>query len=289
MTSKTEAALQYAAWGWRVLPVVPGGKAPATAHGVRDATTDAGQIARWWAENPDYNIGIAAGEASGIIVYDIDPRNGGEESWQRWREQHGREPDGAMQLTAGGGQHYLALWQAGIRSTKLADGIDLLSDGRYFLVAPSSIDGRRYEWEGSSDPTDGVAPFPLPDAWIEPTRCTRRQARASADGGLIRGSRNDGLTALGGAMRRHGMTEAEILAALAVANETRCELPLPASELVQIARSVSRYEPASDVAANASIGHDAAGALLAATRAETSDYYLTRATALIAQPAPDSP
>lgn len=286
MTNKADAALLYASWGWRVLPVVPNGKAPATAHGVRDATTDVTQITRWWNDNPEYNVGIAAGEASGIIVYDIDPRNGGEESWQRWREEHGPEPGGAMQLTAGGGQHYLALWQHGIRSAKLADGIDLLSDGRYFLVSPSTIDGRRYEWEGSSDPTEGVSPFPLPDAWIEPTRCTRRRADAATDGGLIRGSRNDGLTALGGAMRRHGMTEAEILAALAVANETRCELPLPASEIAQIARSVARYEPAADVAANASIGNDAAGALLEAVKAESSDYYLTRATSLIAQPAP---
>lgn len=286
MTNKADAALLYASWGWRVLPVVPNGKAPATAHGVRDATTDVTQITRWWNDNPEYNVGIAAGEASGIIVYDIDPRNGGEESWRQWREEHGPEPGGAMQLTAGGGYHYLAVWQPGIRSAKLADGIDLLSDGRYFIASPSTVEGRRYEWEGSSDPTEGVSPFPLPEAWVEPTQCTRRRAEAATNGALIRGSRNDGLTALGGAMRRHGMTEAEIMAALAVANETRCEIPLPASEIAQIARSVSRYEQASDVAVNAAIGNDTASALLEAVKAENSDYYLTRATSLIAQPAP---
>jgi len=286
MTRRIEAALRYASWGWRVLPVVAGGKAPATAHGVRDATTDATQIVRWWTDMPDANIGVAAGEASGIIVYDIDPRNGGDDAWHEWQQHYGRVPDGAVQLTAGGGQHYLALWQAGIRSAKLGHGIDLLSDGRYFLVSPSTIDGRRYEWEGSSDPADGVSPFPIPDTWQEPTRLTRRLVNVAADGGLIRGSRNDGLTALGGAMRRHGMTEAEILAALSVANETRCEIPLPASEVSQIARSVARYQPDSDMAANAGAGNALADAILAAVKAESSDYYLSRATALIAQPSP---
>ena len=61
-----------------------------------------------------------------------------------------------------------------------------------------------------------------------------------------------------------GMTEAEILAALAVANETRCEIPLPSSELSQIVRSVCRYEPESDIAADTSMGSEAAEALLSA-------------------------
>ena len=73
MTTKAEAALIYASWGWHVLPVVPNGKVPATLHGVKDATTDPEQIARWWAQNPDFNIGIAAGERSVSL-----PKPGGE-------------------------------------------------------------------------------------------------------------------------------------------------------------------------------------------------------------------
>jgi len=56
MTTKAEAALTYASWGWHVIPVVPNGKVPATQHGVKDATTDPEQITRWWAQNPDFNI-----------------------------------------------------------------------------------------------------------------------------------------------------------------------------------------------------------------------------------------
>ena len=37
--TRLKAALAYASWGWPVLPIVPNGKLPATAHGVHDATT----------------------------------------------------------------------------------------------------------------------------------------------------------------------------------------------------------------------------------------------------------
>jgi hypothetical protein len=289
MTSKAEAALTYASWGWHVLPVVPNGKVPATQHGVKDATTDPEQIARWWAQNPDFNIGIAAGERSGIVVFDVDPRNGGDASWAMWLQTNGKTPDGAMQMTAGGGEHHIGVYHPEIRSCKLSEGVDLLADGRYFVAFPSSIEGRSYQWEASSDPFDGIAPFSIPDTWMQSYRAMRKPDNrqvASTGGGLIQGSRNNGLTALGGAMRRYGMTEAEIMAALSIANETRCEIPLPSSELSQIVKSVCRYEPESDVAASTSIGSDAAEAILAATRAEVQEYYFTRATSYLGQPAP---
>lgn len=289
MLTKAEAALAYASWGWSVIPVVPNGKVPATQHGVKDATTNPEQIARWWAQNPNFNIGIAAGALSGIVVFDIDPRNGGDSSWDAWTQKNGAVPgDGAMQMTAGGGFHHIAMYDSEIRSCKLTDGVDLLSDGRYFVAFPSTIEGRQYEWEASSDPFDGVAPFNIPSSWMNAYRAMRKpeSKQQSQAGGLIQGGRNNGLTALGGAMRHYGMTEAEIFAALSIANETRCEIPLPSSELSQIVRSVCRYEPDTDIAASVSLGTEAAEALLEATVAETQEYYFTRATSYLDQPAP---
>jgi hypothetical protein len=54
-----QAALGYARHGWHVMPVEPGGKKPQTRHGQMDATTDTAQIAQWWRQWPDANIGIA--------------------------------------------------------------------------------------------------------------------------------------------------------------------------------------------------------------------------------------
>lgn len=287
MTTKAEAALTYASWGWHVIPVVPNGKVPVTQHGVKDATTDPAQIARWWAQNPDFNIGIAAGERSGIVVFDIDPRNGGDDSWAAWTYNNGRVPDGAMQMTAGGGFHHIAYYAPEIRSCKLTEGVDLLADGRYFVAFPSTIEGRGYEWEASSDPFEGVAPFEIPQTWRQAYIALRKpveRQQTTTGGGLIQGSRNNGLTALGGAMRRYGMTEAEIYAALSIANETRCEIPLPSSELNQIVKSVARYEPDSDIAAAVAAGSDAADAILSAAQAETQEYFFTRASSYLSQP-----
>jgi hypothetical protein len=290
--TKHEAALAYASWGWHVIPVVPNGKVPATQHGVKDATTDAEQITRWWTLNPNYNIGIAAGERSGIIVFDIDPRNGGDDSWNDWTRDNGQVPDGAMQMTAGGGFHHIAEYTPEIRSCKLLEGVDLLADGRYFVACPSEIEGRRYEWEASSDPFEGVAPFCTPEAWMHAYHALRKPAAAphkqpGEHGMLLPGSRNSGLAAMGGAMRRHGFAQSEIMAALSIANETRCDRPLPASELLQIVRSVSRYEPETDVGVSASMGAAAADAIIAVKIANvTSDYFLTRATSYLGQPSP---
>src|SRR4051794_7912570 len=81
------AALDYAARGWPVLPLWEPrgvgvcacgagcqrvGKHPRTAHGVGDATTDPEQIRAWWQEWPTTNIGIATGRASGLLVVDVD-------------------------------------------------------------------------------------------------------------------------------------------------------------------------------------------------------------------------
>ncbi len=285
MLTKSEAALTYASWGWHVIPVVPNGKIPATQHGVKDATTDPNQIAIWWAQNPNFNIGIAAGAKSGIVIFDVDPRNGGDESWAKWVEANGEVPDGPMQLTAGGGQHHIATYDPEIRSCKLVDGVDLLADGRYFVAYPSTIESRSYHWEASSDPFDGIAPFNIPTTWSASIKKPIPRTTIS-DSGLIQGSRNNGLTALGGAMRRYGMTEAEIMAALSIANETRCEIPLPSSELSQIVRSVCRYDPESDLAADIGLGSDAAEAILDAAKAATQEYYFTRASSYLGQPAP---
>ena len=223
--TRLEAALSYARMGWRVLPVVPNGKLPATAHGVKDATTDEEVITRWFATRDDLNIGIATGAESGIVVFDIDPRNGGTTSWEAFVEELGAVPDGAMQLTAGGGVHHVAVFAEGVRSCKLRNGVDLLADGRYFVAHPSTIDGRPYHWELSSDPLEGVAPFVVPERWL-PAVVAPKRAAPSVGASLITGNRNNGLAALAGAMRRHGMSSDEILAALTVANETRCEIPL---------------------------------------------------------------
>ena len=56
--------------------------------------------------------------------------------------------------------------------------------------------------------------------------------------------RNSTLTSLAGAMRKQGMTEKTIEAALLQENQERCETPLSDSEVSTIANSVAGYDPA---------------------------------------------
>jgi hypothetical protein len=52
----------------------------------REAATDAGRIRAWWSRYADANIGLALGP-SRLVAIDVDPRNGGEESYyalRRW-------------------------------------------------------------------------------------------------------------------------------------------------------------------------------------------------------------
>jgi len=270
-TTKLDAALTYASWGWPVFPLVVLRKNPITQNGFYDATTDPEQIRKWWTENPNYNIGIPTGEVSGIVVFDIDPRNGGDDSWVEFQRDMGNVPeDSICQLTAGGGEHYIANWYEGLKSCKPRPGIDFLSTGNYFVASPSFViptkegtidSARTYEWEASGDPLEGAKPFSIPEQWRAALAVKKVISNAS-DSPLICGSRNVGLTAMGGLMRHGGFSSAEIYAALSKANEDRCEIPLPESEIRQIAQSVARYTPDHDVGASAALGDAASESIL---------------------------
>ena len=63
-------------------------------------------------------------------------------------------------------------------------------------------------------------------------------------GTIPKGSRNDTLASLAGAMRRRGISADVVQAALREQNSSRCQPPLPDDEVDRIATSISRYPPA---------------------------------------------
>jgi hypothetical protein len=162
-----DAALRYAAAGWRVFPVhsLRGGvctcgepscdnpgKHPLTQHGLHDATNSEAAILRWWNRWPDANIGIRA-EDIGVVI-DVDPRNGGDASLDRLIAEYGPLPDTVEVLTGGGGTHYYLSAPTKLAKGKLPGypGIDVQAAGSY-IIAPPSLhkSGQRYEFEASSD------------------------------------------------------------------------------------------------------------------------------------------
>jgi hypothetical protein len=218
-------------------------------HGFQDATTNEEIIRQWWERCPTANIGIQTGAESGLVVLDIDPRNGGKDNLLALEKKHGELPLTVESLTGGGGAHIFFLHPGGVFKHKaLAPGVEVKADGGY-VVAPPSIHplGAQYRWEGASHPDD-VALAALPE-WL--FRLTSRESapqngpHSSTLNPIIpEGQRHNTLLSLAGTMRRKGMSTEAIIGALLMDNRIRCTPPLEESEVKKLAQSVARYEPA---------------------------------------------
>jgi hypothetical protein len=121
-----------------------------TCHGFHAATTDVALVRKWWAEEPDANIGAPC-KLNGWAVLDIDPRNGGRESLIRLEDRVGVLPGATMQITGGDGLHLLYLTPGFDLPGEPFAGIDFKHNG-YILLAPSMhSSGHRYLWPGTQN------------------------------------------------------------------------------------------------------------------------------------------
>jgi hypothetical protein len=211
-------------------------------HGLKDATVDLGTIREWWQREPDANVAIATG-ASGLVVVDVDPRHGGDESLARLEQFIGSSLSTALVETGGGGRHFIFKAPADSQVTNRNpipgyEGIDVRADGGY-IIGPGSrhASGRRYRWR------DDIAPGPLPPRLRDLLSSGAKPApRNAAHDGVVReGQRHSTLVRMAGTMRRAGFTAAAIEAALLEQN-TSLDPPLDECEVRGIATSISRYE-----------------------------------------------
>ena len=249
-----EAALRYSELGYPVFPCVPGTKTPLTEHGHLDATTDPERIEDWWTQRPNANVAIAT---AGLAVIDIDAGS----TWLADTPERAMELAVApLSLTANDGRQYVFRQPAGRqwRNTtgRIAPNVDTRADGGYIVVPPSVLTGRKaYRWAEGMAIDDCPEDLPEPPNWLieELDRLTTgavsatngatlaSDASSPASGNVIpSGQRNATLARLAGTMRRVGMSEAELGAALERANADRCTPPLNDREVARIAASVAR-------------------------------------------------
>lgn len=153
-------ALYLARAGFKVFPLAPKSKMPAVpkdrgGNGHQDATDAEDQIRDWWKRYPKAGVGIACLK-SGLLVVDVDPRNGGDEGLKALEALHGSLTKTRSVSTGSGGYHfYYQLPEISdalqFRGKLAFPGIDLKVDG--YVVAPPSIhpNGKPYRWiwEGS--------------------------------------------------------------------------------------------------------------------------------------------
>ena len=161
MTSMLEAALRYAKRGWPVFPLAPRSKQPMRgSSGLLEATTDRERIERWWTRDPDANVALATGPASGVWVLDVDGPEGSR-TLTELEEELGPLPDTLEQQTGGGGRQLFFAWPVGreIRNRQNAGldgwektrktGIDVRGEGGYVVLPPSihPDTGHAYDWQ----------------------------------------------------------------------------------------------------------------------------------------------
>src|SRR5689334_12672409 len=125
-TNNAATALDHAReWAERGFDVFPQSrtKRPLTTRGYRDATTDRDQIEEWAERYPNCNWAVATGQRSGIVVIDIDPRNGG-----NLNGLADKLPKTLTHATGGGGQHLICKYPPDrtVGKLTLAPGVELL-------------------------------------------------------------------------------------------------------------------------------------------------------------------
>ena len=171
-----QAAMHYHSLGYQVIPLcTPStaregclqhgrdcrdpGKRPLVTWRSRSAVAHQ-EVREWWLRWPNANIGALVG--NGLIVADIDPRNGG---WDTVAEFGICLPETVISLTGGGGEHWHFRGSQGIASQTLGPGLEVLAEGKIAVLPPSlHPSGQRYQWKAGSDPVH-LAPAPVPD-WL---------------------------------------------------------------------------------------------------------------------------
>lgn len=223
-------------------------------NGLKDATKDLAVVEGWF-RNRDLNIGIATGAVSGIIVLDIDPRHGGDETLAILERQHEPLPQTWRFLTGGGGEHIVFKHPGGRMPNsagKIGSGIDVRGDGGYIVAPPSRhISGRSYaisvdhnpdEAERAQAPEWLIASSKSRSAGKKPAPKLPKEWRGTVGGRVAEGERNRTIASLAGHLLRNRIDPWVTLDLLQAWNRTRCNPPLADAEVVTTVRSIARRE-----------------------------------------------
>jgi hypothetical protein len=248
-----KAALDYGRLGWSFIPIEPRGKRSLVRWQVyQHRHPEATEINDWFRHWPDANIAVVTGVVSGVVVLDIDPRHGGDSSFQALERQHAPVSETVEARTGGGGRHLYFAHPGEILHNRvaLAPGVDLRGDGGY-VVAPPSVhaSGEPYRWERSPD-VCRLASFP---SWLSgpseeeghrghPLAYWRRLLRE----GVGEGERNNTIASLAGHLLWHGVDPEVATELLLTWKATRCRPPLEPEEVVRAVASITRLQQQRD-------------------------------------------
>ena len=230
--------------GFKVFPLVHGGKSPAVENGCKQATADADRISGWARTMPWANIAIATGLHGdfNFFVVDVDVKGGakGMESLDSLRKEIFL-PETLTAKTPSGGLHLFFRLPVEItlkNRVNVVPGIDIRGNGGYVVAAPSVISGIQYEWV-DQDTLIATAPEAL-IAWAKSRQSKKNLVQSDTSASIPQGSRNDQLMRLAMKQLRKGATREELTELLIDANADLCDPPLENAEVLQIIDNVVR-------------------------------------------------
>jgi Bifunctional DNA primase/polymerase, N-terminal/Primase C terminal 1 (PriCT-1) len=219
-------------------------------HGVKDATLDQRTIANWWRRYPPANIGIAAGRDFRLLVVDVDPDAGGNDSLAALERENGALPATIEAATPRGGRHVYLIVPPGrplstISAGKLGPGLDHRCQGGYVAAPPSAVFGKPYTW------SDCGKRFAIAPDWLldrleadtgGPGKATSPEVWRKLVEGVEAGARNHSIARLAGLLLRR-LPDPLVAAQLVLAfNDARCRPPLPAEEVRRTLDSIATRE-----------------------------------------------
>lgn len=247
MTNKMlEAALEYLAKGWSVIPCHPGQKKASVSwekYQTRLPTRE--EATKWWTQSPTSNIALITGRISGVVGVDVDTYKGGkpEPIFERSPTQLiSRTPRGGFHLVYAYPKHLTELSNE-VGSDGHHKGVDIRGDGGYICIPPSYVAEYKgdYKWVRTGEPGE----FP---EWILDNEEVFDAESDSSDKWLSRllqgtesGGRNDACARLAGYFAGKGVNlDVALLTILDWNRKNRP--PLTADEVDTTVRSVYKGE-----------------------------------------------
>lgn len=236
--SLTEQALEYASFGWSVLPVKPEDKRPYMSNWLtyQHQRANKQMLENWFNNLNNAGIGAITGKISNIIVLDV-------ESYCKIpiEELLRRYPTQLVARTGSGGYHLYFTYPNNVSKVGnrvgIFEGADLRADGG-FIVLPPTIhpNGNRYEWVKRGIP--GVFPKALLDIEAKPTASNEGWITEALHG-VSEGGRNDTCARLAGYFFKKGMN-ADVVETLLLEWNEKNDPPLPVKEVRTTLKSIER-------------------------------------------------
>lgn len=175
--------------------------------------------------------------ADGLVIVDTDDKHAAD----RWAREHEQDIQTATVKTQRG-YHFYYQWTEGSPTgpaVGVMEKVDIRAGSGSFVVAPPTEGYRVINGESVLRPFN--------PAWLPEKAVPVLTESEEGWDEIPAGERNGRLTALGGSMRRQGMSYEAILTSLLALNRLFANPQLDGREIERIARSVSGYDPDPDV------------------------------------------